>query len=261
MATTRYKGATSSERLTLTTLSDSDMFQTRHLPGTVNDADKGVSKALLQALPIAVCATAAATAAKVATLAPESCPDFSLVNGRTVHIYFSAANTASVPTLNLAGTGAIPITYPNGDYVGDWPAGICLDLMYISITDGNTSIERWVVVSSLPVDEVAANNMQAVTSNAVMAAIGVWENAFGNGTIKGLETKNGKYLSFHFTGYPTTHGTAIGTLDSKWIPQIALYINFINGGFLTITTNGVIIPYNTQGGTLDLYGDCLIKMS
>lgn len=171
MATTRYKGANSSERLTLSTLSDSDMFQTRHLPGTVNDADKGVSKSLLQALPIAVCATAAATAAKVATLAPESCPDFSLVNGRTVHIYFSAANTASVPTLNLAGTGAIPITYPDGSYVGEWPAGCCLDLMYISIVDGNTAIERWVLVSSLPVNEVTANNMQSVSSDAVSSAM------------------------------------------------------------------------------------------
>lgn len=167
MANTRYKGANSSERLTLLTLSDSDMFQTRHLPGTVNDADKGVSKSLLQALPVAVCATAAATAAKVGTLAPESCPDFILVNGRVIHVYFSAANTASVPTINVAGTGAIPITYPNGDYVGDWAAGTTMDLMYISITVDNTAIERWVVVSSLPVDEVALNNMHSVTSNAV----------------------------------------------------------------------------------------------
>ena len=167
MANTRFKGANSAERLILSTLSDSDMFQTRHLPGTVNDADKGVSKALLQALPVAVCATAAATAAKVGTLAPESCPDFTLVNGRVIHVYFSAANTASVPTINVAGTGAIPITYPNGDYVGAWAAGTTMDLMYISITVDNTAIERWVVVSSLPVDEVAADNMHSVTSNAV----------------------------------------------------------------------------------------------
>lgn len=188
MANTRYKGANSSERLTLSTLSDSDMFQTRHLPGTVNDADKGVSKSLLQALPIAVCATAAATAAKVGTLAPESCPDFSLVNGRVVHVYFSAANTASIPTLNLAGTGAIPITYPDGSYVGEWPAGCCLDLMYISIVDGNTAIERWVLVSSLPVDEVTLNNMHSVTSNAVSEALNnmtihkIWGELGDNGT-------------------------------------------------------------------------------
>ena len=169
MANTRFKGANSSERLTLQTLSDSDMFQTRHLPGTVNDADKGVSKSLMQALPVAVCATAAATAAKVMTLAPESCPDFVLVNGRVIHVYFSAANTASTPTANVAGTGAIPIVYPSGDFVGNWAAGTTMDLMYISITVDNTAIERWVVVSSLPVDTVAANNMNSVTSNAVAA--------------------------------------------------------------------------------------------
>jgi len=171
MANTRFKGANASERLTLSTLSDSDMFQTRHLPGTVNDTDKGVSKSLLQALPVAVCATAAATAAKVGSLAPESCPDFTLVNGRVIHVYFSAANTASVPTINVAGTGAIPITYPNGDYVGAWAAGTTMDLMYISITVDNTAIERWVVVSSLPVDEVAVDNMHSVTSNAVASVI------------------------------------------------------------------------------------------
>ena len=171
MANTRFKGANASERLTLSTLSDSDMFQTRHLPGTVNDADKGVSKSLLQALPVAICATAAATAAKVGTLAPESCPDFTLVNGRVIHVYFSAANTASVPTINVAGTGAIPITYPNGDYVGAWAAGTTMDLMYISITVDNTAIERWSVVSSLPVDEVALSNMNSVTSNAVAKKI------------------------------------------------------------------------------------------
>ena len=182
MANTRFKGANASERLTLSTLSDSDMFQTRHLPGTVNDADKGVSKALLQALPVAVCATAAATAAKVGTLAPESCPDFTLVNGRVIHVYFSAANTASVPTINVAGTGAIPITYPNGDYVGAWAADTTMDLMYISITVDNTAIERWVVVSSLPVDEVALNNMHSVTSNAVAEAMSYSTEEVNTGT-------------------------------------------------------------------------------
>ena len=171
MANTRFKGANSSERLTLSTLSDSDMFQTRHLPGTVNDADKGVSKSLLQALPVVVCATAAATAAKVMTLAPESCPDFTLVNGRVIHVYFSAANTASTPTANVAETGAIPIVYPSGDFVGNWAAGVTMDLMYISITVDNTAIERWVVVSSLPVDTVAVDNMNSVTSNAIARSI------------------------------------------------------------------------------------------
>lgn len=166
MANTRFKGANAGERLTLSTLSDSDMFQTRHLPGTVNDADKGVSKSLLQALPVAVCATAAATAAKVGTLAPESCPDFTLVNGRAVQVYFSTANTASTPTLNLYGTGAIPIVYPDGSFVETWGAGTWMTLMYVSVTIDGTLTQRWVAMN-LPADEVAADNMNSVTSNAV----------------------------------------------------------------------------------------------
>lgn len=47
------------------------------------------------------CSTAATTAAKVATIT-----DFTLSTGRQVTIYFSTANTAEAPTLNISGTGA-----------------------------------------------------------------------------------------------------------------------------------------------------------
>lgn len=243
MANTRFKGANASERLTLSTLSDSDMFQTRHLPGTVNDADKGVSKALLQALPVAVCATAAATAAKVGTLAPESCPDFTLVNGRVIHVYFSAANTASVPTINVAGTGAIPITYPNGDYVGAWAAGTTMDLMYISITVDNTAIERWVVVSSLPVDEVALNNMHSVTSNAVAEAgsYSVTEKFTGKYWIDGKKIYRVSFYSATnwaagtILGNLTNLDTVVDIRDITTFIDKTIYINYLNGGNYAIT--------------------------
>ena len=217
MANTRFKGANSSERLTLSTLSDSDMFQTRHLPGTVNDADKGVSKSLLQALPVAVCATAAATAAKVMTLAPESCPDFTLVNGRVIHVYFSAANTASTPTANVAGTGAIPIVYPSGDFVGNWAAGVTMDLMYISITVDNTAIERWVVVSSLPVDTVAVDNMNSVTSNAVAAKFNTVGEEKSGSVTSGTYTSNGTFKSENCGSITLTKG--------KWIVIFTMQYN------------------------------------
>ena len=187
MANTRFKGANASERLTLSTLSDSDMFQTRHLPGTVNDADKGVSKALLQALPVAICSTAAATAAKVGTLAAESCPDFALISGRAVQVYFSTANTASTPTLNLYGTGAIPIVYPDGSFVKTWGAGIWMILMYVSVTIDGTLTQRWVAMD-LPVDEVAADNMNSVTSNAVAEALNYSETEVNTG-VKWIDGK------------------------------------------------------------------------
>lgn len=151
MATTRYKGANSSERLTLSTLSDSDMFQTRHLPGTVNDADKGVSKALLQSIPFGVCSTAAGTIAKVASLV-DSCPDFALVSGREIVVYFSEANIAANPSLNFEGTGAIPIYSPKGFPVGTWSAGVWLQLKYFEVEIGGTILTRWLAMSPVATD-------------------------------------------------------------------------------------------------------------
>lgn len=151
MANTRFKGANASERLTLSTLSDSDMFQTRHLPGTVNDADKGVSKSILQSVPFGVCTTASSTSAKVAALA-DSVPDFTLVSGREIVVYFAEANTAAKPSLNFEGTGAIPIYSPNGSPVGSWLAGVWLQLKYFSVEIEGVTLSRWLAMSPVASD-------------------------------------------------------------------------------------------------------------
>ena len=100
----------------------------------------------------------------------DSNPDFNLVSGREVVVCFTTANTASGPSLNFAGSGAIPIYYSDGSAVGSWPAGTWMHLKYFSVTIGNTSIQRWILLSPLPVDTVALNNMHSVTSNAVFLA-------------------------------------------------------------------------------------------
>ena len=148
MATTRFKGETAGERLDLSSISDSDMLQLRHKPGTIDDADKGISKAQLLSCPFGVSDTTAATVAKVADLT-DSNPDFTLVSGREVVVCFTTANTASNPTLNFAGSGAIPIYYPNGAVVGDWPADTWMHLKYFYATAGNTTIQRWILLSPL----------------------------------------------------------------------------------------------------------------
>ena len=112
-----------------------------------------------------------------------------------------------------------------------------------------------------PVDEVTIGNMQSVTSNAVAERFGEWVNVFGSGNIKGLETKNGKYLALHFQGYSTSYGSTIGWVTGKWVPQNAMYISFINGAFLVIGTNGSIISYSSQGGNFDLYGDSIVLIN
>ena len=171
MGTTRFKGENNSERLSFSEISDSDMIQLRHKPGTEEDSDKGISKASLCSCPFGVSDTSASTAVKSAVLT-DSNPDFNLVSGREVVVCFTTANTASSPSLNFAGSGSIPIYYPNGSAVGSWPADTWMHLKYFSATIGNTSIQRWILLSPLPVDTVASNNMQSVTSNAVAQRLG-----------------------------------------------------------------------------------------
>lgn len=170
MPTTRFKGETAGERLDKSSISDSDMLQLRHKPGTIEDTDKGISKAQLLSCPFGVSDTAAATAAKAADLT-DSNPDFTLVSGREVVVCFTTANTASNPTLNFAGSGAIPLYLPNGIPVGAWNAGAWMHLKYFYVTVGNTQIQRWIVLSSLPIDEVISGDKRSVTSGAVSAAI------------------------------------------------------------------------------------------
>lgn len=180
MGTTRFKGENASERLSFSEISDSDMIQLRHKPGTEEDSDKGISKANLCSCPFGVSDTSASTAVKSAVLT-DSNPDFNLVSGREVVVCFTTANTASSPSLNFAGSGSIPIYYPNGSTVGSWPADTWMHLKYFYATIGNTSIQRWILLSPLPVDTVASNNMHSVTSNAVATKI---DTVLGNNTFE-----------------------------------------------------------------------------
>ena len=85
---------------------------------TANTANENASTALTNAtnannkMHYATCSTASATVAKVATLNP-STDTLTLTNGVSVSVYFTNANTADAPTLNVSGTGAKPI-YTNG---------------------------------------------------------------------------------------------------------------------------------------------------
>ena len=199
MSTTRFKGESGSDRLGVSTITDSDMIQVRHKPGTVDDADKGVSKAVLNSCPFGVSSTAAATAAKTAALT-DSNPDFTLLSGREVVVYFSTANSAASPTLNFAGSGANPIYYPDGTAVGDWDAGTWMHLKYFEATIDNSLIQRWIclapvvkstiasgdrmpvssdAVYNFPIDTIVSGEHRPATSNAVKDAINydlLWEN-------------------------------------------------------------------------------------
>ena len=75
---------------------------------------------------VATSATAAATAAKVATLRSGT---LSLRAGASVTVVFSEANTAASPTLNVGGTGAKAIR-TNGTPYAYWVAGTAVSFVY-----------------------------------------------------------------------------------------------------------------------------------
>lgn len=74
-----------------------------------------------------VCETAAATAAKVVT-----CDEFQLKKGALVAVQFTYANTASSPSMNVNGTGAIAICGVSGYYVSAnmWAANQVVHFVY-----------------------------------------------------------------------------------------------------------------------------------
>ena len=110
---------------------------------------------------------------------------------------------------------------------------------------------------SQPVDVVEEGNLHAVTSNAVAEAIGEWETIWssGNSSIKGLETKNGKYLSFNIQGdFSGTRGEGSLLLtisETKWKPSttVRFCIMALIGQVLRSYCN---LDYNTDG-TLKFY--------
>lgn len=198
MATTRFKGETAGERLDYTNISDADMIQVRHKPGTIEDADKGISKSQLQSCPFGVCDTSAGTAAKAASLT-DSNPDFTLVTGREVVVCFTAANTASNPTLNFAGSGAIPLYMPNGAPVGAWNAGAWMHLKYFYATVGNSQIQRWILMSQEVDSEVIMASSTAITGKSLVSGASI--KIMFTSDITGLNTSTVLSLTYNGTAY------------------------------------------------------------
>ena len=77
------------------------------------------------------CSTAAATAAKIV-----ECANYdALIAGTTIHVKFIYSNTADEPTLNVNGTGALPIyvdgvNYPGKTALASWQPNSVVSLTY-----------------------------------------------------------------------------------------------------------------------------------
>lgn len=97
-------------------------------------ANIGGSEHALASTLYGVCTTAGATAAKVVT-----CPDFdTLLVGVTIAVKFLYTNAAASPTLNVNGTGAIPIYTDGTNAPGTTPQDSWAANSIVSFTyDGN----------------------------------------------------------------------------------------------------------------------------
>ena len=91
--------ATYTSRLGLKKPADTDYVDVADINGNMDTLDAAFAL-------YAVCSTAAATAAKTATIS-----GFKLFTGAVAYIKFSVKNTAANPTLNISGTGAKAIQY------------------------------------------------------------------------------------------------------------------------------------------------------
>lgn len=107
-----------------------------------------------------------------------------------------------------------------------------------------------------------------ITSDAVANAFGNWtELCFGlNWSIKGIVTKNGKYLALHMQGARFTNGEELlHSVPDIFVPSnttrmlfFDLYNDTRNLGFINITNAINIYPANSD---VSCYGDCLVKIA
>lgn len=159
----------------VTTLSNS--YNT--LSDTVNEHTVKVGEFTAQIYGYyAKCPTAAATAAKVATIDPEI-SGFSVHAGTTVAVKFENANTASSPTLNVNGTGAKAIKGASGENLTSterqWDAGSLKLFVYDGTNwcmQSESALER--LSSAETVVQQTANNVliQATRNDATASAVG-----------------------------------------------------------------------------------------
>lgn len=126
----------------------------------------------------ATCSTAAATAAKVATIADGS-STFVLEKGARICVSFTYANTASAATLNVASTGAKAICWQGSALVSSqyWQAGAVVDFVY----DGN----GWSIVG-VAKDNNSTNFLPlsggSLTGNLTVGSSNIGTNGYIEGT-------------------------------------------------------------------------------
>ena len=136
--------------------------------GTQNDRDANISIGAMQAQAVAICSSASNSSAKVATV--DNYPDFKLINGINVIVYMANKNTASSPTLNINGTGAIPLD------CGCWQSQSFIIVKYVDVTVSGTRIQRYLVDLGSVQANLKIKGLLADANLAVGNYIGMAEN-------------------------------------------------------------------------------------
>lgn len=187
------------------------------------------------------CATAQGTAAKIVV-----CPEFTgadLTAGTLLFVDFTAANTASNPTINVNGTGAKIIyrygtTMPSTSAASSWNAGSVVAFIY----DGTAwTMVGWIntTYSSMTVAEINAGTGTAarlITPARLKTAIETWEeqpltgsttqvtptqvwNAVGSGRPIAIQYTDAQFNEFVFDAF--NYAEAVPGVASTTIMTVA----------------------------------------
>lgn len=168
------------------------------------------------------CSTVAGTAAKTVSLT-----GFSLVTGARVVVYFTYANSASAPTLNVNSTGAYAIVGygTTASKHKAWGAQSLVEFIF----DGTS----WVILSIGHEGTGIASGSYSHAEGSGTTASSPYTHAEGYGT-----TASGSYGS-HAEGYSTTASGGIGCHAGGYCTT-ALAANTTIGKYNTTTTAGAI---------------------
>lgn len=170
-----------------------------------------------------VCETAAATQTKVVT-----CDEFRLEKGALLAVQFTYANTATSPSMNVNGTGAIAICGTNGYYVNAnmWTANQLVHFVY----NGTW----WIALNCLPATTARygitmLSNSVNSTSGSLAATPYAVKMAYDRNSWTSISLTNALAIAYGGTGAKT----AAAARTNLGISATSLYNGTLTSGSIT----------------------------
>lgn len=181
-----------------------------------------------------VCETAAATQTKVVT-----CDEFRLEKGALLAVQFTYANTATSPSMNVNGTGAIAICGTNGYYVNAnmWTANQMVHFVY----NGTW----WIALNCLPATTarygitMLSNSLNS-TSGSLAATPYAVKMAYDRNSWTSISLTNALAIAYGGTGAKTAAaartnlGIAVTSLYNGTLTSGSITFNYGNYNFYVI---------------------------